>query len=223
MAAPKVTEKRGNLYGFGESGDRLEAPATRRNRVHILEVLKNTLPKEGIILEIASGSGEHALYFASELLTLTWQPSDPEPQMIKSIAAWQQTEALDNLMAPLTINVLTPGWAKDVLTRSPGINAMVCINMIHIAPIEAAHGLFEGAGQLLPKDAPLVLYGPYKIDGQHTAPSNEAFDQRLRTENPSWGVRDLGDISNIAAGHGLQFKEKIDMPANNFSVIFRKN
>jgi hypothetical protein len=191
-------------------------PATARNRDVIADVLKRFLPATGTVLEIGSGSGEHSIYFAGLFRNLRWQPSDPDPLNLESIAAWREATGNDNLCAPLQIN------ASDVVLPIDVADAMMCINVIHISPWDATEGLMRNAAKLLPAGAPLYLYGPYRIDGAHTAPSNEAFDASLRSQNETCGVRDLEDVCAEASKNGLDFVERIGMPSNNQSVIFRK-
>jgi hypothetical protein len=196
---------------------RAYAPAVARNRDPILMVLRRVLPERGSVLETASGSGEHAAYFAAALAGLGWQPSDPDPGARASIAAHRMRAGLPNLLPPLALDVAAPDWP---VARA---DAVVAINMIHIAPWTATIGLMRGAARLLPAGAPLYLYGPFKIDGRHTAPSNQAFDKEyLRARNPQWGVRDLGEVAALAAAHGLAHVETVAMPANNLSVVFRR-
>lgn len=192
-------------------------PATARNRDVIADVLKRYLPAAGTVLEIGSGSGEHSVYFAGLFPDLHWQPSDPDPLNIDSIAAWAETAGADNLRPPLPIN------ASDVVLPLDTADAMMCINVIHISPWDATEGLMRNAAKLLPPGALLYLYGPYRIDGVHTASSNEAFDLSLRSQNETWGVRDLEDVCAEAEKNGLGFVERVEMPSNNQSVIFRKS
>jgi len=199
------------------SGDpRLYAPATARNREPILAVLRRTLPAEGLVLEISSGSGEHAIAFAAALPGLTWQPSDLDQQALASIAAHQAEAALANLRPPLALDAAAPDWP---VARAA---AIVCINMIHIAPWAACIGLLAGAGRVLQPDGVLYLYGPFMQAGRPTADSNLAFDRHLRHRNPAWGLRDLAAVTRQATTQGLQLIETIDMPANNLSVILRR-
>ena len=193
-------------------------PATGRNREPILSVLRQVLPQSGTVLEIGSGSGEHALHFARMFPGLRWQPSDPDPLNLASIGAWRDGEGADlpNLMPPLAIN------ASDVVLPLDRADAILCINVLHIAPWDATEGLMRLAGRLLPPRGPLYLYGPYRLGGAHTAPSNEAFDRQLRTQNDTWGIRDLEAVSEEAARNGLAHAETVAMPANNLSVIFRR-
>jgi SAM-dependent methyltransferase len=192
------------------------APAVARNRDPILAVLRQVLPKHGTVLEIASGSGEHAVYFAAGLPNLTWQPSDVDPLALKSIAAYRASAGLPNLLAPVGLDVEAPSWP---ITRA---DALVCINMIHIAPWSAAEGLLAGAGRVLSPGGVLYLYGPFQEHGRHSAPSNEAFDTSLRARNPDWGVRDLDEVVELALRNGLRLVERIAMPANNLSVLFHR-
>ncbi|MDX1711509.1 MAG: DUF938 domain-containing protein [Rhodovibrionaceae bacterium] len=196
---------------------RLYAPATQRNRQPILDVLSRVLPASGTVLEIASGTGEHAVWFAQHLRPLTWQTSDPDPEMRESIAAHAADAAPARLPHPLDIVARAASGPADAA------DAVVCINMIHIAPWEAALGLFAGAGRLLAQGAPLVLYGPFKRRGEHTAPSNAGFDESLRAQDPAWGVRDLdGEVVPAAEAEGFVLDEVVEMPANNLTVVFRK-
>lgn len=196
------------------------APATQRNREPILAVLKEILPPQGNILEIASGTGEHALFFAPHFPQSQWIPSDIHPESLLSITAWRKDCLSDNLQPPLTIDVMKTNWYQQLLTSN--IRSIVCINMIHIAPWEAYLGLIAGAKQILPKNGILYLYGPYMINNQHTAPSNEQFDQSLQAQNPSWGVRNLDDVVAIADKNGFDLEKTVTMPSNNLSVILRK-
>lgn len=190
------------------------APAAERNATPILEVLRRVLPDRGLVLEIASGTGQHAAHVARALPALTWQPSDPDPDARASIAAWCAEVALPNLRPPLALDVTRP-WPIDAA------DAIVCINMVHIAPWTAALALLAGAAARLPAGGPLYLYGPYRFDGV-TAPSNEAFDASLRARDPAWGVRDVRDLEAAAAAQGLALVETVAMPANNHSLIFRR-
>jgi SAM-dependent methyltransferase len=193
------------------------APAAERNRGPILDVLSRVLPKAGVVLEIASGTGQHAVHFAAALPTVTWQPSDPDVASRASIDAWRKHALLTNLNAPLALDVRSTPWPVP-----DSLAAIVCINMIHIAPWEAAEALFQGAGERLTNDGVLFLYGPYKRDGAHTAPSNEAFDDQLRATNPAWGVRNMEDVMQLGRAADLWMAEAVPMPANNFCLIFRR-
>jgi SAM-dependent methyltransferase len=192
------------------------APAVARNRDPILAVLQRFLPASGFILEIASGTGEHAVHFARGLPGVTWQPSDPDPESLASIAAHRAAAKLPNLLPPLELDVMSAQWP---VTQG---DAMVAINMIHIAPWAASEGLMAGAERLLSPGGVLYLYGPYREKGVPTAPSNEAFDRSLRMRDPSWGVRDLEEVIALAGRYSFDFAERIAMPANNLSVIFRR-
>lgn len=205
-----------------ESGNdaRQYAPATERNRQFILDVLLRVLPPQGNILEIASGTGEHAIFFAPRLSPRQWFPSDPNPILRESINAWRNHSPADNLQSPLNIDAQESMWGGE--KQEIAIAAIVNINMIHISPWSACLGLMAGAGRLLPLGGILYLYGPYKQGGKHTAASNLAFDESLRTQNPEWGVRNLEDVIAVAAAQGLTFQETVVMPANNLSVIFQK-
>lgn len=195
------------------------APATQRNREAILEVLSRILPPDGTVLEIATGTGEHAVFLAPPLLPRYWLPSDPLPMLRDSINAWQKDSPSDNLHPPLDINASDSLWCVETSPPNPPITAIVCINMIHIAPWSACVGLIAGAARVLPPDGILYLYGPYKEKGK-TAPSNMIFDQGLREQNPEWGVRDLEEVIALAKDHHLSVKKVVTMPANNLSVIF---
>jgi cyclopropane fatty-acyl-phospholipid synthase-like methyltransferase len=194
----------------------LSSPAVARNRDPILAVLRRVLPERGVALEIASGSGEHAVHFAAALPGLTWQPSDPDPQARDSIAAYHAAAQLPNLLRPLALDATSSAWP---VTQA---DAIVAINMIHIAPWAAAEGLIAGAERLLPAGGVLFLYGPFREHGQHTAPSNAAFDESLRARNTEWGLRDLDELAALASQHGLALEERVAMPANNLSVVFRR-
>ena len=198
------------------SDRRLYFPHVARNREPILEVLRRVLPPQGLVLEIASGGGEHAAYFASNLPGVIWQPTDVNSEMFESIGAHRAAASVANLLAPLHLDVTAEQWP---VARA---EAMVCCNMIHIAPWAVTEGLIAGAGRTLARDGLLYLYGPHKIDGRHTAPSNEDFDASLRARNPLWGVRDLTEVSSLAKRHGFALAETVPMPANNLSVIFRR-
>lgn len=191
------------------------SPAATRNREPIREVLARVLPPSGLVLEIASGTGEHAVHMARAFPGLEWQPTDPAAAARESIAAWRDEVALPNLRAPLALDVTAEPWPVAQA------DAIVCCNMVHIAPWEAALALFAGAGRLLAPGALLYLYGPYR-EGGATAPSNEDFDRSLRARDPRWGVRDVTDLRATAAAAGLRLDEVIAMPANNHSLIFRR-
>jgi hypothetical protein len=195
---------------------RIHAPATARNRDPILAVLRRVLPESGLVLEVASGSGEHAVHFAAALPGLTFQPSDPEPDRRASIDAWTASSGLSNIRPALALDAEAEIWPCQAA------DAVLCFNMIHIAPWSAAIGLLRGAGCVLGQGGKLVLYGPFRRDGAHTAPSNEAFDADLRRRNPAWGVRELETIAAAAAQAGFAAPSVEAMPANNFCVIFER-
>jgi SAM-dependent methyltransferase len=214
------------------SDTRQYAPATARNQEPILKILLEVLPPTGTVLEISSGTGEHAIFFAPKLQPRKWIPSDPNPEARSSIAAWQRYSTADNLYPPIALDASDPTWAIEQvelpaalqgldLQQYP-IEAIANINMIHIAPWSACLGLMAGAGRILPPGGILYLYGPYKQNGQHTAPSNEAFDQSLRSRNPDWGVRDLEAVVAAAQAQNLSLVNVYPMPANNLSVVFRR-
>ncbi len=193
------------------------SPATARNRAPILEVLRPRLPPGARVLEVASGAGEHAMFLAAALPQVSWQPTDRDPDALASIAAWQVQARLANLAAPIRLD------AADAVTWLSGpVGAIVCINMIHISPWAATEGLMAGAGRLLTPAGKLILYGPYLEAGVTTAPSNLAFDESLKGRDAAWGIRDLADVTALAAAHGLRLAERIAMPANNLIVVFEK-
>jgi hypothetical protein len=195
---------------------RRHAPAASRNRQPILDVLRPRLPADGLVLEIASGSGEHVTHFAANLPALVFQPSDPDGSARASIDAWAHATGLANVCPAVALDARSPAWPVDAA------DAVLCSNMIHIAPLQAAIGLIAGAGRLLSADGLLYLYGPYRRGGRHTAPSNDAFDRDLRQRNPAWGVRDLEEVTACAHENGLDTPEIVEMPANNLSLIFRR-
>lgn len=197
------------------------APATQRNRQPILEVLQRFLPSQGNILEIASGTGEHAAFFSAFFPSCQWFPSDIDPISLQSIEAWRKYSSSDNLQPVSVIDVLTPQWWETITI--PNLSAIININMIHISSWQATLNLMEGVGYLLPNHGILYLYGPYQKGGKHTALSNQAFDEFLKAQNPEWGVRHLEEVIEIAEKQGLSWQETLEMPANNLSVIFKKS
>jgi hypothetical protein len=201
--------------------DRQYAPATERNREAILEVLLQVLPPTGTVLEISSGTGEHAVFFAPRLAPRNWQPSDPNPITRNSIAAWQIHHPADNLYPPIALDVRDPIWPVEQDEPTEPITAIININMIHIAPWSACLGLFDGAKRILPAGGILYLYGPFRQNGHHTAPSNAAFDQSLRSQNSEWGVRDLEKVVTVAQSRRFNLLKVLPMPANNLSVTFQ--
>lgn len=193
------------------------SPATARNRDPILAVLQPRLPASGLVLEIAAGAGQHAVHMAAALPHLQWRPTDAAYEALASIEAWRRHAGLANLLAPLLLDASAPdAWPVD------RADAVVSINMIHISPWSAAIGLMTGAARVLPSGGPLFLYGPFIEAQVETAPSNLAFDESLRARNAEWGVRRLEDVADLAAAHGLVLAERIPMPANNLTVVFRK-
>jgi len=194
----------------------LVAPAVARNRDPILAVLRDVLPARGVVLEIASGSGEHAAYFAKALPSIVWQPSDADASALASIRAYRDAHGASNLLPPLRIDARDPPWPVDK------IDAIISINMVHIAPWSACEGLFLGASQVLRPGGKLILYGPFNIDGKFTAESNEAFDASLKARDASWGIRDLDDVKACASRNGLRLVSRVEMPANNQILVFSR-
>jgi hypothetical protein len=199
------------------SSDALTSPSFLNNRDPIFAVLIRVLPEHGTVIEIASGSGEHVIYFAAALPHLTWQPTDRDPAQLRSIAAHRAAARLPNVDPPLPLDASAPTWPVTYA------DAVVAINMVHISPWQATEGLMSGAGRVLRAGGVLYLYGPYTENGAHTAPSNAAFDESLRTRNPEWGVRDVAEVAAAARAHGLSLVERVKMPANNLSLIFHRD
>ena len=195
---------------------KLTAAPAERNKQPILDVLQRVLPESGLVLEIASGTGQHIVHFAKALPHLTWQPSDPDPRARQSITAWIAAEALANTREPLALDVRQQPWPAS------SCDALVCINMVHISPWSATEALFEGAARILPEGGVVYLYGPYRVNGRDTSESNAAFDATLRAQNPEWGVRDLERVLDEASRRGFDFVESVPMPANNLSVVWRR-
>jgi SAM-dependent methyltransferase len=195
---------------------RQRSPSAERNREPILAVLQHALPHTGLVLEIACGTGQHVTHFASALPDLVWQPSDPDVDARASIAAWTAHAGVANVRAPLALDVRRTPWGID------SADAIVCINMIHISPWAASEALFAGAARVLRSGGMIFLYGPYRRNGAHTAASNEAFDLQLQSRDPAWGVRDMEAVVELAASAGFEAEEPVAMPANNFSLVFRK-
>jgi hypothetical protein len=193
---------------------RRHAPATARNRQPIAAVLEAELPASGLVLEVASGSGEHCAFFAERFAALRWQPSDPEDAARASIADW--CAGLANVLPPLLLDAAAETWPIAAA------DAILCVNMVHISPWEATLGLMTGAGRLLVPGAPLILYGPYRQRDVPTAESNEAFDVSLKARDSRWGLRHVEDVSAAAAAHGLALQRMVSMPANNLSLVFRR-
>lgn len=195
---------------------RRSAAHVERNAGPIAEVLAEILPVRGLVLELASGTGEHILHFAQSFPRLLWQPSDPEPAALRSIEAWRAESGLFNLLPAVSLDARAAEWPV------PQADAILCINMVHISHWSATAGLMRGAGRLLEAGAPLYLYGPYRRSGVETAPSNEAFDDSLRARDPEWGLRALEEVEAEAGKHGLRLERIVEMPANNLSILFRK-
>ncbi|HEY1125241.1 MAG TPA: DUF938 domain-containing protein [Sphingobium sp.] len=195
--------------------DKRHAPATLRNRDAIVEILRDALPRRGTVLEVASGSGEHVIHFAQTFPALDWQPSDPDPAALRSIAAWTEEADLMNVAPPVLLDASSDDWPVSQA------DAILCINMVHISPWEATLGLLRGAARLLPRGGLLYLYGPYVQSGVETAPSNLAFDQSLQSRDPAWGLRDVADVEAAAGEQGFRLESIVPMPANNLSLIFR--
>ena len=192
------------------------APAAGRNREPIAAVLTEELPPSGLVLEVASGTGEHAVHFARTFPHLRWQPSDPDPAARDSIETWREDEGLANVLPPLDLNAADTAWP---LAQAA---AVLCINMAHISPISATEGLVAGAARLLGRDAPLILYGPWLEADVETAPSNLAFDADLKSRGPEWGLRQVEWLDRIAAGAGFRRTRRVAMPANNLILVYRK-
>jgi SAM-dependent methyltransferase len=195
---------------------RQHSPAAERNRGPILDALKQVLPPAGAALEIASGTGQHAVHFAAALPRWTWQPTDRDPGARASVAAWAADAALDNLAAPLHLDVTSDDWPVE------RVDAIFCANMIHIAPWAACLGLIAGAARHLAPGGLLILYGPFIVAGEPTAASNLAFDADLRARDPAWGLRELEQVADLASRQGLALAQRFAMPANNQLVVFRK-
>lgn len=199
----------------GDDGaERKHAPATLRNREPIAEVLKEELPLTGKVLEVASGSGEHCAFFAALFPDLAWQPTDPDPAALGSIASW--CAGRHNVLRPLGLDAASAGWPVEAA------DAVLCINMAHISPWEATLGLVAGAERLLAKGAPLIVYGPWRRAGRETAPSNEAFDASLKARDPRWGLRRVEDLDTAAAARSFVRTRLVEMPANNLMLVYRR-
>ena len=192
----------------------LVAPSAARNRQPILEVLRHWLPPGGLVLELASGTGEHAVWFAADLPQMTWQPTESAPDRLASITAWREAGGTPNLLPPLQLDVTGAAWP---VARA---DAVVAINLIHIAPWLVTLGLLAGTARVLRPGGPLLVYGPFRINGAHTAESNAAFDRDLRHRDPAWGVRDLAEVAAAALPHGLSLEADVPMPANNRMAVF---
>jgi SAM-dependent methyltransferase len=203
-------------YDWSVTGGTLTSPSVARNRDPILTVLRRLLPESGTVLEIASGTGEHAVYFAATFPHLQWQPTDYEEQALSSIAAYRAASRLPNLLEPLMLDAAAPEWPVK------RVDALMAINMLQVSPCRVAQGLMAGAGRVLSPGGILYLYGPFKENGAHTSPGNESFDQNLRLRNPGWGIRDVGEVDDLARTYGLDLVERVVMPANNLSLVYRR-
>lgn len=207
------------------AGRRLESPAFSRNGQPILEVLRRILgDRTGDVLEIGSGPGQHIVAFATAMPRLTWWPTDLDPVHLASIGAWREDCQRSNLRPAMALDATAPDWPLGGPNAPPasGLAAMLCINVVHIAPWAVAEGVIRAAGRHLAPDGCLILYGPYRRDGAHTAPSNDAFDRSLRARHPDWGVRGMEDVAGAAAERGLAWEKTVPMPSNNFSLVFRR-
>lgn len=202
---------------YGRGMAKRVAPAAERNKQPILTVLRRVLPRNGLVLEIASGTGQHAVFFSEHMPSLDWQPTDPSEEALQSIDAWVSEVRRDNLKPPVPLDVGSPTWPVE------SADAVLCINMIHIAPWTAAEALFDGASRILGSGHPLITYGPYSVGGTHTAPSNEAFDASLRSRDPAWGVRDIEELQALGARTGFELTERVDMPANNMTLVWKRS
>jgi hypothetical protein len=202
--------------GYARAMAKSFAPAAERNRQPILDVLRRVLPPSGLVLEVASGTGQHAVFFSEHLSHLLWQPSDASDDALRSISAWVVESLPENLLPPIELDVCSPRWPIA------SADALLCINMIHISPWESTESLFQGASALLAAGSPLITYGPYRLHGEHSAPSNAAFDQSLRSRNPRWGVRDIDALIELAGRTGFELRETVPMPANNMTLVWAR-
>jgi len=198
------------------SSDRLFSPSAERNKGPISEVLSQVLPERGVVLEVGSGTGQHVVQFAQAMPNLIWQPSERDTDCLRSIRAWLSVEALSNVRPPLHLDVNALHW--PVASAA----ALVCINMLHIAPWPAAEALFSGCQSLLSGGGLMCLYGPFKREGRHTSPSNKDFDAFLRRQDPEWGVRDLDEVSGLADVKKFALLQTHEMPSNNLTIVFQK-
>jgi hypothetical protein len=196
--------------------DRLFSPSAERNKAPISAVLSQVLPEYGVVLEVGSGTGQHVVEFARVTPNLIWQPGERDADCLRSICAWVSVEALSNVRPPLHLDVSALPWPIDSAA------ALVCINMIHIAPWSATKALFQGSRLLLKGGGLLCLYGPFKRQGQHSSPSNKSFDALLRRQDREWGVRDIGDVSHLADQTGLDLHQTHEMPSNNLTLVIAK-
>lgn len=196
--------------------ERQHSPAAQRNADPILRLLQRHLPERGHVLEIASGTGQHAVHFAGAFPGVTWQPSDVEPSALASIRAWRASDGPANLQPPCELDVTAAEWP---ITAA---DAIVCVNLLHIAPWSVTEALMRGAAGLLPLGGRLLIYGPFRVDGQHTAESNARFDADLRARDPSWGIRDIDVVAETGRAQGMRHLETVAMPANNRILVFER-
>jgi SAM-dependent methyltransferase len=212
-------------FGQGEqppADGRLRGPAFERNHAPIWSVLAPFLQdRSGDVLEVGSGTGEHVVAYAARSPAITWWPSDTHPRHLASVAAWRAHAGLANVQAPARIDLLDPGWDAAVPTPDP-VLAILCINVLHISPWAVTENLLAGASRRLAPDGRLFVYGPFRRDGTHTAPSNAAFDASLRAQDPAWGVRDTRDIAAAAERCGLRIARTTPLPANNFVLVIER-
>jgi hypothetical protein len=192
------------------------APAADRNGEAIRDVLAPLLPAQGLVLELAAGTGQHAVMFARSFPNVTWQPTDRDPDAVANIAAHRDESNLPNLLPPLELDVALDPWSVE------RADFLICIDMVHAVPIETVHAMFAGAARVLSANAVLYLYGPYRFHGVFTAPSNAELDRSLRARDPAWGVRDIRELTVAATRNGLALERTIAMPANNHSLVFRR-
>jgi SAM-dependent methyltransferase len=221
----EFTVQFGRDGGSAAADGRLDAPAFHRNHEPIWTVLGPFLEgRSGHVLEVGSGTGQHAVTYAARTPAIVWWPSDASPAHLASIEAWRVSCGLDNIRPPQRLDLADPDWrlAADEVGAAGGVLAIFCANVLHIAPWRVAEGLFAGAGRHLRPEGRLFVYGPFMRDGKHTAPSNAAFDASLRRENREWGVRDIADLAKLADGSGLRLSETADMPANNLVLTFAR-
>ena len=211
-----MTDER-RFYEAPAAGQRRSAPAATRNREPIADVLSEWLPASGLVLEIASGTGEHAVHFAERFPRLDWQPSDIHPDALSSIRAWRESASLRNLREPIVLDAASSDWPIDEA------DAVLSINMVHISPWTSALGLVAGAARILPPGGALILYGPWLKDDIATAPSNVAFDRDLRSRDPEWGLRRVEDLAAAAASRGFELEQTRAMPANNSMLLLRRS
>jgi len=219
---PEFVVEYGQTTAPAQADGRLDSPSFHRNHEPIWTAIGGFLAAQsGDLLEVGSGTGQHAAAFAGRVPRINWWPSDIYDSHLKSIAAWRAHSSATNLCAPQRIDLSDPGWTWAGNNHGPLV-AILCINVLHISPWRISQNLLSGAGRLLHDDGRLFVYGPFKRDGAHTSPSNAAFDRTLRAENPDWGVRDVSDLNGLARSSGLTEAEISPMPANNLVLAFRR-